>query len=87
MKKHSPEEGAREDLDDARGEWFARQLGERWQPAGDGIYRYVDDLPDAPAGSEPPDRDDLVDALDPSRHEEPPARDAPPHEPSAQKST
>ena len=87
MKKHSPEEGARGDLDDARGEWFARQLGERWQPAGDGTYRYVDDLPDVPEDSEPPARDDLVDALDPSRSEAPPARDAPAIDPSARKST
>ncbi len=87
MKKRSPEEGAREELDEARGEWFARQLGERWRPAGDGTYRYVDDLPDAPEGSEPPARDELVDALDPSRHEEPHGRDASPNEPSPRKST
>ena len=48
MKKRSPDEGATEDLDDARGEWFARQLGERWQPDGEGIYRYVDDFPTRP---------------------------------------
>jgi hypothetical protein len=78
MKKHSAEEGAREDLDEARGEWFARQLGERWQPDGDGIYRYVDDLPDASDGTEPLGPDELVDALDPSRREEPPARDGSP---------
>ena len=87
MRKHSPEEGAREDHDEARGEWFARQLGERWQPAGDGIYRYVDDLPDAPENQVPSERDDLVDALDPSRYEEAPARDASPNEPPARKST
>ena len=87
MKKRSPEEGAREDLDDARGEWFARQLGERWQPDGEGIYRYVDDLPDPPEGAGPPERDDLVDALDPSRQEAQPARDASSDEQSARKST
>jgi hypothetical protein len=87
MKNHSPEEGAREDHDEARGEWFARQLGEHWQPAGDGIYRYVDDPPDVRENPQPSDRDDLVDALDPSRYEEPSGRDAEPSEHSARKST
>lgn len=33
-------------------DWFAGQLGERWQTSGDGIYTYVHDDPPAP-GSRP----------------------------------
>jgi hypothetical protein len=31
----------RPDTDNWRTDWFAEQLGERWQTTGDGIYTYV----------------------------------------------
>ncbi len=37
------------DADGWRNDWFAEQLGDRWQTSGDGIYTYV---PDEPRGSD-----------------------------------
>jgi hypothetical protein len=47
-------------------EWFQRELGERWQTAGDGIYTLVDDRPADPL-PKPDDRpeSELLDDLGP----------------------
>jgi hypothetical protein len=52
-------------------EWFQRQLGERWQTAGDGIYRLADERPaDTEAGVGPdPAEPELVDDLEPFREQ------------------
>ena len=37
----------------ARQDWFARELGDEWEPDGTGVYRYVGDRP---AGTEAEDQ-------------------------------
>jgi hypothetical protein len=48
-------------------EWFQKQLGERWQTAGDGIYRLVEDRPGDPGPGQEAPEPELIDDLEPFR--------------------
>ena len=45
-----PQDKVRSDPDQWRNDWFAEQLGDRWQTSGDGIYTYVRAEPRPSAG-------------------------------------
>ena len=78
MKDGPPDTEVGEDGEGRRGEWFAQQLGEHWASPGDGIYRYVKSASDAAEPSTQSGDEDLVDALDPTRHAQQPSDDGAP---------
>lgn len=43
--EETPNDDGRLDGDNWRTDWFAEQLGDRWQTSGDGIYTYTPDEP------------------------------------------
>lgn len=55
-----------------RDDWFARELGEGWEPVEPGIYRFVgEESAESPASDGLTAGDDLGDALGPRRTYEP----------------
>ena len=54
---------------DGHREWFAEQLGDRWESDGPGIYRLVDEPQPSNEPTDDVAGDDLLDALEPPRPE------------------
>jgi hypothetical protein len=85
MTDHPAEDRATEEGSGGRDDWVAKHLGEQWQTAGDGIYRYVPDPePAAPPAHASIDdafehlaalTEEFMDAVKQSGEEEPDARD------------